>query len=322
MIRRLKAVMPASMIRTALVTAAALSLSAIGAPAYADETLDFENQTAGDDADEFEDQTDEGSDFNGVRFGADLGIYTKSLDIGGVPTDVTVFTPRFDLDIMFGSFGIGATVPLVNGSVDVDAVGLANASGSNFRTGNPLIRALVNLDLPLLDLEASIGATVPLASVPDEGEPLDIAAGAFALGAAGAMNGAADIWLFIPDTFSLVAEAKASLDVLLFEIRGDAAIAAMISTGDNSDTEIPFRLGLEGLISVFPFVSAGVRFQSVFLPASDGDKYQASIAPLLEASLGPVSAQASFYFNLDDPFGFSFDDDGIWGFYFGAGLEL
>ncbi|MEM7678527.1 MAG: hypothetical protein AAF449_21260, partial [Myxococcota bacterium] len=119
------------------------------------------------------------------------------------------------------------------------------------------------------------------------------------------------------------AEAKASIDLLLFEIRADAAIAAMLAIDEDQNSEIPIRLGVDGLFSVFPFVSAGLRVQTVFLPLNDGDGFQATIAPLLEASLGPVSAQASFYINLDGPAGFSFDESGgFWGFYFGAGLEL
>ena len=268
-----------------------------------------------------DDDDDDDSDF-GFILGAELGIFSGSIESGGDDPDITVFTPRFYVGWTQDLFGVSAIVPLVS----TDISGDEEVDSSNFRIANPLLRGFLTFDLPLVDLEVGLGATIPLASIPDEPDNTAEVAG---LGYGAAMNGFADIWLYAPETFSLVADANLSFDLFFLEVRGDAAIAVMIPTTSDRDTIFPVRLGVDALVGVFPFVSVGVRVQTVFLILEDdnlvdggGDQFQSSFAPIIELELGPVQAQAKLFVNIDGPGGFSFDSNRVWGAYLSAGLRF
>jgi hypothetical protein len=80
---------------------------------------------------------------------------------------------------------------------------------------------------------------------------------------------------------------------------------------------LPASLGAMIHVSIISF---GARFGATALPTGgEGeDKGQLSLTPVVTAHLGPVDIDAKLVMNLDDPFGFAFDDDGFYGFFVGV----
>ncbi len=256
---------------------------------------------------------------------AELGIFSGTVDTVAADVDVTVLTPRFELGYTSGKLGVVAVLPLTNASLSVDP-----ADASSFRVGNPMLKGVFDLDLGLLEVEASAGFTIPVASIPDlEGNLSnadDVLAAQTALTYAQAMSGYNEFWLYQRDTVSVVGELKAEVDLIFIQVRGDAAIAAMFSTSDNANESIPVRLGGDVLFTLIPFTSVGVRLQTVFFPLEDGapdaDQFQFTVAPLVELRLRPITIEGKFFINVDDPAGFSFDDNRVWGAFVSVGIEI
>ena len=50
------------------------------------------------------------------------------------------------------------------------------------------------------------------------------------------------------------------------------------------------------------------------MPTGDGDTFQSALSLLADLALGEgAGIYARLWMNLDDPNGFAFDDDGVWG---------
>lgn len=245
---------------------------------------------------------------DGNRIGVSFGLHAKDSD--------TLVAPRLDAQFKVSKgFGVQTTLPMVS---------LTPAEGGQgtFRFGNPFIGGFWSTDLEVLSLQLGAGVTLPTASVPGDDAAAASAASQAYLTAQG-LAGLGDFWLYTPDTMALVAPLKAELDLALVEVRGDLTWAMLIPTGGDAETQTTLQAGVEALINV-PFVGFGARLQSVWVPTRSGDKLQLSVAPVVEAELGPVYARTMFLINLDSPAGFSFDDGGdkFWGWHLGAGVKF
>ena len=228
--------------------------------------------------------------------------------------DDTVVAPRLDAVVpVSGGWAVQGILPMTTLNRSGDGTGTV-------RFGNPYLGGLYQLDLEVFDLSIGAGVGLPVASVPDDMDGGIAAQRAFA--AAQGLAGLGEYWLYRPDTFSFAVPLKMSLDLAVFELRADATWALLIATSDASETDTAFQLGAEALFNV-PFVGFGVRVQGVLVPTVSGDQAQVSIAPLVEAELGPIYARTMFLINLDGPSGLSFSggDGKFWGWHFGAGVK-
>lgn len=226
----------------------------------------------------------------------------------------TLVAPRFDAKIGISKgFGLQLTLPLTS---------LSRSDGEGtFRFGNVYAGGTWGVDMDVLSLELGAGVTLPTASTPDEAGAALVANRAY-LSARG-LAGLGDFWLYQPDTVALVVPVKATLDLALVEVRGDVKWAMLVPTADHSAFDTTLQTGIEALINV-PFVGFGARAQAVWVPTVEGDKLQVSVAPVVEAEVGPVFARTMFLINVDGPSGFSFDDgnERFWGWHLGAGVRF
>lgn len=245
---------------------------------------------------------------DGNRIGVSFGLHSKDSD--------TLVAPRLDAQFKISKgFGAQAILPMAS---------LSRGEGGQgtFRMGNPYLGGFWTTNLEVLTLQLGAGITLPIASVPQD----DITGALTAVQSyttAQGLAGLGDFWLYTPNTMALAVPLKAELDLALVEVRGDLTWALLIPTRDGGETQTTLQAGIEALINI-PFVGFGARLQSVWVPTRDGDKLQLSVAPLVEAELGPVYVRTMFLINLDSPAGFSFDNskDKFWGWHLGAGVKF
>ncbi len=147
---------------------------------------------------------------------------------------------------------------------------------------------------------------------------IDNLAGAVALGGGYAMRGTWDMWLWAPETFSLVAPFR--IEYFLkpnLVLGGDAALAISIPTYEDGEVEMPFQIGATFGAWVSDTILVGGRLGEVWV-ITEGDS-QLFLEPYFRAHFGPGFLTARFTLNLDDPYGFAFEEDKVWALHVGGG---
>jgi hypothetical protein len=153
-----------------------------------------------------------------------------------------------------------------------------------------------------------------------------------ALQSTSSARGLWDLWLWAPETLSLVAPIRAEIGLVVFDLAGELTPALLIPTGDevdDQDNEFILQMAVDASMSA-ALVRFGARLQAVWSPTTDDqsfipdddDEVQVSIVPYATVSLGPVFVSGSVTLNLTDPVGSSFDDDGIWMVSVSGGLSF
>ena len=182
---------------------------------------------------------------------------------------------------------------------------------------NPYISALHTLDLKLLKLRVGLGATLPV-SMPD-GSTIQFA------NINTAMRGGYNVFIYAPDTFSLVATAEAELKLGPLELEGDFSPFGLISVASESNEAdgFGFQAGAQAYYSILSYLGIGFRIQGARLPENYANEdFQLGIEPFAVVNLSPVQVRAGLWMNLTEPYGFSFDDEGIYGFNVGLAIKL
>ena len=245
------------------------------------------------------------------QLGLGVGVYTGD----SLSADTAVLSPvlegRFKLS---GRTRLDLQVPFVA----VDGGSLAGQDTTRFRLANPYLGVSYGFDFDVRKLGIGGGLSLPAARLGDGVARID-AAGDY--NAASLSRGNYRRWLWAPEALSLVVPLEAEIDLPLVTLRGDAAYALMISTGDGSETESVAQIGAEGLVNL-AFLGLGVRAQAVWQPNQDGDNAQVSLGPLAEINAGPFYARSLFVFNIDGPGGRSFSDAAFWGLDLAAGIRF
>jgi hypothetical protein len=218
---------------------------------------------------------------------------------------------------------------------------------SDFRTGNPFIGAHYVKHGRDLRFRIGGGLTLPLANIPDVERPrhLNDALVAYATYATAlAARGAWDIWLWLPETMSLVVPFRLEKGLSQsVELGVDAALAILIPIADNDgETEVFLQAAGDFAFLLSANVRLGLRLQFAWLATDDDDRFespdytdllfndddsdgdddfQLSFEPYVRGYLGQGGfLQARLVINLDEPAGFAFDDDGVWGLFLGGGI--
>lgn len=212
------------------------------------------------------------------------------------------------------NLGIQAVLPTlyVNAWTDDDG-------DDDFAIGNPSAAFEVLFDdRPTHVTLARFGLTLPLLSVPSAQLGRAFAR-IFNVALAAGSRGGLDLWRYAPETFSLFAEVQGShaFDELFVEFRG--GLGALIGTDEDSETELVIqalgRLGY-GAGAVRPFIGVTMLVVPTEYRSAadqDNDVFQLGVQLGLIAQLGSSRLDFHLHLNIDEPMGFSFDDDGIFG---------
>lgn len=200
--------------------------------------------------------------------------------------------------------------------VDLDlawrAIGIAGPADS-FRAGNPFAGIRFGWREPTWRLRVGAGTTAPLTNAYRDGSDDYVAYG---LGQA--LHGGWDGWLLEPEIQPLIIRADFELHGQWFEVGVDAAFGAAfpVRNGGGGNTEVALESGVFVAVTPIPELALGGRFQFWFATDWRGfggvDEAQLSIIPIfIRLELERFFAEARLLVNLDEPYGFAFDD-GVW----------
>jgi hypothetical protein len=233
------------------------------------------------------------------RAWADLGFHTQQ--------DLTLFSPLVGLGFQpVPQLELELVVPMAYASVEI-----FDQSDSRYRVGAPMIAGsyIGGRDR----LRFKVGGA--LAYNPIE---FDNLAGVVAMGGGFAMRGTWDMWLWAPERFNVIAPARVEYFLKPnLVLGGDAALAISIPTYEEGEVELPFQIGATIGAWVSDTVLVGGRLGEVWV-ITEGDS-QLFLEPYFRAHFGPGFLTARFTLNLDDPYGFSFEEDKVWGLHLGGG---
>jgi len=180
----------------------------------------------------------------------------------------------------------------------------STSSGAVAALGNFTVAA--SRWLRLGDGTLRVGGLVALPSsmVADEG---------FAqLAGASALRGTWNLWRYAPDTIAGVVHARYQWDRDRFSLGAEAALGALIGVGDlRSDGAFVMQVAVAPMWRFGERAGVGARLQGAYVGDDDG-VFQASLVPFVRLAPGRSDLDLWFNFNLDEPYGWSFDK-GVWG---------
>lgn len=239
---------------------------------------------------------------NHVKFGTGVGFSSGD---GG---SITSLTPTLEGRFAIGEqFGLQVVLPMAFVSTSSGLLG----DESQFDLANPSIAFEAVLDrggrgativrggvsLPLFEIDSLVG----------------FANGYAALGTYGGFN----LWRYMPESLGVFGEIIGAVEADGLFMEFGAGLGFLIPTNDGVDTELAIQASAKmGFGStVIPFIGLGF----VIIPTeyesdpNDGDAFQLGVQAGVIAKLGSARLDVSAQLNLDSPFGFSFDDGGIFG---------
>ncbi len=207
-----------------------------------------------------------------------------------------------------------------------------NQTDNAFRPGNPWIGLNYQGVKGQFSYRAGFGVTVPVARFPDEiASPDNLTAGtAYALAAA--VRGNMNYWLWEPHSLSVIFP-------LAFERRkpsgflwgADFATGVMLKCcGSGADRNTNQRndpvvqMGATMAYQAVKWLRVGSRFTFVILPRkqAQGQNTQLAVEPYLRFGKEDAFGSIGVVINLDNPWGFSFDRNQVWGLNVGGGAAF
>ncbi len=211
----------------------------------------------------------------------------------------------FNLDasalLAFGSFGVGAEIGAVVGSIsDV-------TNTTSFKFLNPWLGGYYVVNLEVAKLEVGAGLSLPVLTLsdtnPGEGDLLLSAAGG---------RGLWNQWMYLPKTTTVVVPARLSLGLLgLVGVAAEGAVAISHhadTTIAPSGNDLIYQLAGEAYLGLG--FEPGLRLQWVHIPTGSAgtNDVEISVVPFVRVGFGPVHAEAAFLYNVTNPYGPSFGD--------------
>ncbi len=207
----------------------------------------------------------------------------------------------------------------INDFVDAEA-GDDSGKGtlSTFSLGNPHLAWLFAWRIPQRWVRVGFGVAAPAANIRDEAE-LDALVDALSYAALWAVHGGRNIWLWAPETLSGVLHADASFRFesgFTVGVGLHAAEMYGIDGARDGDLDTVVQADLD-LAYEHPRVRAGLLATYATRVTGDGsqdEKDAIGVTPEVRIRLPRmVDIVARFNLNIDEPAGFSFDDDRFWG---------
>lgn len=249
---------------------------------------------------------------NHVKFGTGIGF------VSGDGASVTSLTPTLEGRFALGEqFGLQVVLPMAFVSLSPDS----GEGDSRFDLANPTIAFEAVLDRG--GRGATIvrgGVSLPLLTVPEVsglGDFGDLVLFGFNSGAALGTYGGFNLWRYMPESLGVFGEIIGAVEADGLFMEFGAGLGFLIPTNEDLDTELAIQAAAKmGFGStVIPFIGLGF----VIIPTEyesdpgDGDAFQLGVQAGVIAKLGSARLDVAAQLNLDSPFGFSFDDGGIFG---------
>ena len=206
---------------------------------------------------------------------------------------------------------------------DVDA-------DNSFRPGNPWIAFHYQGVKGQFSYRFGLGVTIPVATLPDEITTPDQVTAVAAYSLAAAVRGNTMYWLWDPHSVSIIFP-------LAFERRkpsgflwgADFATGVMLqccgsksARNPNQRNDAVIQMGAMMGYQAVKWLRVGSRFTFVILPKIPQQRTQLAIQPFLRFGSDDAFGSVGVVINLDNPWGFAFDGDQVWGLRIGGGAAF
>jgi hypothetical protein len=201
---------------------------------------------------------------------------------------------------------------------------------NSFRPGNPWVAFHYQGVKGQFSYRFGFGVTIPVASLPDPITTPDQVTATAAYALAAAVRGNTMYWLWDPHSVSVVFP-------LAFERRkpsgflwgADFAAGVMLQCcGSKSDrnpnqrNDAVIQMGAMMGYQAVEWLRVGSRFTLVVLPKIPQQKTQLAVEPFLRFGSDNAFGSVGVVINLDNPWGFAFDSDQVWGLRIAGGASF
>ncbi|KPK53720.1 MAG: hypothetical protein AMJ63_05505 [Myxococcales bacterium SG8_38_1] len=264
---------------------------------------------------------DEGSKAHTKRFHilGELGLFAGKLE--GDQRSI-VLSPIFEMRLQL-SYNFLMQVQWGFSYANVD---LENADPENtFRVGNPYVAFHYQGKKNQFTYRIGAGVAIPAATLSDDVNDRVIQSQAYYLAAA--LRGNTGFWLWDPHTVSVIVP-------IAFERRKPSGFlwgayldtGALIKLNDNnartSKTDFIMQMAAMMGYQATDWLRVGSRFTLVLIPKWQEQNTQLAVEPYLRFGNENAFGAVMVNINIDNPYGFSFDDRQVWGLRMAGGAAF
>jgi hypothetical protein len=269
---------------------------------------------------------DEGKKAHAKRFHllGELGLFAGKLEGDQRSIIVSpIFETRFQLSY---NFLLQAVWGFSYANVDRDPDGNGEKDNA-FRAGNPYLAFHYQGTKNQFSYRVGVGATIPVATLPsDLGDRSDgTEQSAYSLAAA--LRGNTMYWLWDAHTVSVIvpiAFERRKPSGFLWGTYLDTGALIGIDSRNNRNKKTDFIMQMAAMMGyqATDWLRVGSRFTLVLIPKFRQNNTQLAVEPYLRFGSETAFGVVRLNINLDNPWGFSFDDGQVWGLRIGGGAAF
>jgi hypothetical protein len=196
---------------------------------------------------------------------------------------------------------------------------------NTFRFGNPYLAFHYQGRKGQFSYRAGGGVTVPTATLPDDINDQVAAASAYALAAA--IRGNNSFWLWDPHTVSVIipiALERYKPSGFLWGVYLDTGALIKLNDKNARTSKTDFLMQMAAMMGyqATDWLRVGSRFSLVLIPKFKEQNTQLAVEPYLRFGKDNAFGAIRLNINIDNPWGFSFDDRQVWGLRIGGGASF
>jgi hypothetical protein len=269
---------------------------------------------------------DEGVKAHSKRFHilGDLGLFAGKLE--GDQRSI-VLSPIFEMRFQLAySFLMQVQWGFSYANVDRDANGDTDPDNA-FRAGNPYLAFHYQGKKNQFSYRAGVGATIPVATLPSDLNDRADGTEQSAYTLAAALRGNTSYWLWDAHTVSVIvpiAVERRKQSGFLWGAYLDTGALIKIDERSNRTSKTDFIMQMAAMMGyqATGWLRVGSRFSLVLIPKFQENKTQLAVEPYLRFGSDNAFGVVRLNINLDNPWGFSFDDRQVWGLRIGGGAAF
>ncbi|MGB5704685.1 MAG: hypothetical protein WBM48_17830 [Polyangiales bacterium] len=198
---------------------------------------------------------------------------------------------------------------------------------NSFRVGNPYLAFHYQGKKGQFSYRAGVGATIPAATLPGDVVDQEQVAAASAYALAAAMRGNTGFWLWDPHTVSVivpVAFERRKPSGFLWGAYLDTGALIKLSDKNPRTSKTDFIMQMAAMMGyqATDWLRVGSRFTFVLIPKFKEQNTQLAVEPYLRFGNENAFGAVRLNINIDNPWGFSFDDRQVWGLRIGGGASF
>jgi len=194
-----------------------------------------------------------------------------------------------------------------------------------FRSGNPYVAFHYQGKKNQFSYRAGLGVTIPVATITTDLNDQTVQQSAYTLAAA--VRGNTNFWIWDVHTVSVIvpiAFERRKPSGFLWGAYVDTGALIKIDNKSNRSSKTDFIMQMVGMMGyqATDWLRVGSRFSLVLIPKFRPANTQLAVEPYLRFGNDNAFGAIRLNINLDNPYGFSFDDRQVWGLRIGGGAAF